>query len=189
MRVTDGIDVNQYSDDVQKIIKDQDYCLNDDFLRQITKPKRREDRVEMLTVKDKIEQFKRECRSNDYCTKAILDCNERIEELDVQLNGLGCPNGVTGPKCENSADPYKTNKIGLIMMQDQIIEEREGYIKRINFVNSMLMKILNPVDRQLITELYINEHNHENTAIKYHFASRSAMYYHINEVLKALFES
>ena len=83
MRVTDGVDVNQFSDDVQKIIKDQDYCLDDDFLRQITKPKRREDRVDMLTLKDKIEQFKRDCRSNEYYTKAILDCNERIEELDV----------------------------------------------------------------------------------------------------------
>ena len=40
---------------------------------------------EILSTKDKVEQFKRDCKSNDYYTKAILICNERIEELDVQL--------------------------------------------------------------------------------------------------------
>lgn len=186
MRVTDGVDVNQFSDDIQKIIKDQDYCLDDDFLRQITKPKRREDRVDMLTLKDKIEQFKRDCKSNDYYTKAILDCNERIEELDVQLNGLGCPNGATGPKCENAGDPYKSNKIGPIMLQDQIIEEREGYIKKLNYVNGMLMKITNPVDRQVIIELYIEKKNHQVVADKYHM-NRQNMYKHINKVLEKIF--
>ena len=53
---------------------------------------------EILSTKDKVEQFKRDCKSNDYYTKAILICNERIEELDVQLTGLGCPNGNDGIK-------------------------------------------------------------------------------------------
>ena len=189
MRVTDGVDVNQFSDDVQKIIKDQDYCLDDDFLRQITKPKRREDRVDMLTLKDKIEQFKRDCRINEYYTKAILDCNERIEELDVKLNGLGCPNGSTEPKCENAGNPYKPNKIEPIMLQDQIKLERNEYIKKMNFVNGMLMKITNPTDRQMIVDLYIENKNHQYVADKYHYASRMALYKHVNKVLEKLFTS
>lgn len=141
----------------------------------------------MLTVKDKIEQFKRDCKSNDYYTKAIMDCNERIEELDVKLNGLGCPNGNTEPKRENARNPYAANKIGPIVEQDEIIKERNEYIRRINYVNTMLMKILNPVDRQLITDLFILKKNHENTADKFHYASRSAMHYHVNEILSSLF--
>lgn len=187
MRVTDGVDVNQFSDDVQKIIKDQDYCLDDDFLRQITKPKRREDRVDMLTLKDKIEQFKRDCRSNEYYTKAILDCNERIEELDVQLNGLGCPNGATGPKCENAVDPYKPNKLGPLMLQDQIRKERDEYIKRINDVNKYLMRIIDPIHRQMIIELYIQKKPCKQVAEKYNYNDHSAMYKKINAVLKEIF--
>lgn len=111
----------------------------------------------MLTEKDKIEQFKRDCKSNDYYTKTILECNEKIEELDVKLNGLGCPNGNDEPKCENAGDPYKSNKLALIMQQDQIIKERNECIKKINSVNTKLMKILDPVDRQIIIEVYIDK--------------------------------
>lgn len=142
----------------------------------------------MITVKDKIEQFKRDCKSNDYYTKAVLDCNERIEELDVQLTGLGSPHGSSDPKCENASNPYAMNKLKPLMEQDAIIKERDDYIKRINQVNTILMKITDPVDRQLITDLYVLKKNHENTADKFHYASRSAMHYHVNDVLGKLFE-
>lgn len=39
----------------------------------------------MVTIKDKVEQFKRDCKSNDYYTKMVLDCNERLEEIAVKL--------------------------------------------------------------------------------------------------------
>ncbi len=142
-------------------------------------------RDDMLTIKDKIEQFKRDCKSNDYYTKAILDCNERIEELDVQLMGLGCPNGSSAPKCENAGNPYASNKLGPIMLQDQIIEERNGYIKRINDVNSKLMKIIDPIDRQIIIDLYIEKKNHQLVADKY-FMNRQNMYKHINKVIEKI---
>lgn len=141
-----------------------------------------------LTVKDRIEQFKRDCKSNDYYTKAIMECNERIEELDVKLDGLGCPNGNTNPKCENARNPYAANKLKPLMEQDAIIKERDDYIKRVNKVNSILMKIINPVDRQLITDLYILKKNHENTADKFHYANRSSMHKHVDRVLSKIFE-
>ena len=184
--MTDGIDMNKYDDFVKKIIKEQDYCLDDDFMKQIAKPKSKGE-TDMLTVKDKIEQFKRDCKSNDYYTKAILDCNERIEELDVILNGLGCPNGTTDPKCENARDPYKSNKIEPIMLQDAIIKERDEYIRKVNHVNGRLMKITNPLDRQLVIELYIEKKNHKEVADKYHM-NRQNMYKHINRVLEKIFK-
>ncbi|MBS6168613.1 DUF1492 domain-containing protein [Dielma fastidiosa] len=139
----------------------------------------------MLTDKDKIEQFKRDCKSNDYYTKTILECNEKIEELDVKLNGLGCPNGNDGPKCENASDPYKSNKLALIMEQDQIIKERNECINKINSVNTKLMKILDPVDRQIIVEVYIDKKNHQHVADKYHM-NRQNMYKRINKIIEKI---
>ena len=139
----------------------------------------------MLTDKDKIEQFNRDCKSNDYYTKTILECNEKIEELDVKLNGLGCPNGNDGPKCENASDPYKSNKLALIMEQDQIIKERNECINKINSVNTKLMKILDPVDRQIIVEVYIDKKNHQHVADKYHM-NRQNMYKRINKIIEKI---
>ena len=139
----------------------------------------------MLTDKDKIEQFKRDCKSNDYYTKTILECNEKIEELDVKLNGLGCPNGNDGPKCENASDPYKSNKLALIMEQDQIIKERNECINKINSVNTKLMKILDPIDRQIIVEVYIDKKNHQHVADKYHM-NRQNMYKRINKIIEKI---
>ena len=140
---------------------------------------------EILSIKDKIEQFKRDCKSNDYYTKAILICNERIEELDVQLTGLGCPNGNDGVKCENASDPYKPNKLAPMMEQQQVINERNEYIRRINSVSAKLMKISDPVDRQMVIELYIEKRNHQHVADKFHM-NRQNMYKHINKVIEKI---
>lgn len=139
----------------------------------------------MLTIKDKIEQFKRDCKSNDYYTKAIMECNEKIEELDVILNGLGCPNGNTEPKCENARNPYASDKLEPLMKQEQIINERNEYIRRINSVNTKLMKITDPIDRQIIQELYIQKKNHQNVADKFHM-NRQSMYKHVNKVIEKI---
>ncbi len=140
----------------------------------------------MLTTKDKVEQFKRDCKSVRYYTEMIIECNERIEEYDVILNGLGSPNGNTEPKCENARNPYASNKLEPLMKQDEIIRERNDYIRRINDVNRKLNMIQNPVDRQMIVDLYMEKKNHEYTADKYHYASRMAMYKHINKVIEEI---
>lgn len=141
---------------------------------------------EILSTKYKVEQFKRDCKSNDYYTKAILICNERIEELDVQLTGLGCPNGNDGIKCENAADPYKPNKIAPMMEQQQVINERNEYIRRINSVSAKLMKITDPIDRQMIVDLFIEKKYYKNMVDKYHFNDSSAMYRHANKVISKI---
>lgn len=140
----------------------------------------------MLTIKDKIEQFKRDCKSNDYYTKAIMECNEKIEELDVILNGLGCPNGNTGPKCENARNPYASDKLEPLMKQEQIINERNEYIRRINDVNTKLMKITDPVDRQMIIDLYIEKKYYKHMIDKYHYSDKSALYRHVNKVIEKI---
>ena len=141
----------------------------------------------MLTVKDKVEQFKRDCKSNDYYTKAIMDLNERIEEYDVILTGISSPTGNTGPKCENARNPYASIKLEPMLKQEALIKERDEYIRRINEVNAKLMKIVDPIDRQMIVDLFIEKKYHQYVADKYHYASRAAMHYHINNVLSKLF--
>lgn len=135
-----------------------------------------------LTIKDKIEQFKRDCKSNEYYTKSIIECNEKIEEYDVILTGLGSHNS-GDPKCENARNPYASNKLAPLMKQDAIIKERDEYIEKINKVNSTLMKIVNPVDRQMIIDLYVNRKYYKDVMNEYHYADHSAMYKHINNVL------
>lgn len=137
----------------------------------------------MITKKDKIEQFKRDCKSNEYYTKAVMECNEKIEELDAILNGLGCPNGNTDPKCENARNPYSSNKLEPLMKQDQLIKERNEYINRINDVNAKLMKITDPIDRQMIVDLFIEKKYYKHMIDKYNYSDASSLYRHANNVI------
>lgn len=138
----------------------------------------------MLTTKDKVEQFKRDCKSVKYYTEMIIVCNERIEEYDVILNGLGCPNGNTDPKCENARNPYASNKLEPLMKQDEVIRERNDYIRRINDVNRKLNMIVNPVERQMIVDLYMERKSYSSMADKYHFGDKSALFKHVNRVIE-----
>lgn len=88
--------------------------------------------------------------------------------------------------CENANDSYKDNKLYWLYQEEKVLKEREDYISRINNVNRMLMKILDPVDRQMVMDLYIMKRNHESIADKYHYANRMALYKHINKVIEKI---
>lgn len=135
----------------------------------------------MLTKKDKIDYFKRECKNNHYYTEMILKCNERLEELAIYIRGVSSPS-TKEVIYENAGDPYKNNKIYLMMEEEKIIKERDGYIKAINYVSGKLMEIHDPVDRQMISELYIHGMRHEAVAQKYHM-TRDGMYKRVSKVL------
>ena len=137
----------------------------------------------MLTVKDKIEQFKRECKSVEYYTKAILVWNEKIEEYDVILTGLSCPNGNDEPKRENARNPYASDKLEPLMKQGEAIRERNDYIRRINDVNRKISMIENPVDRQLIVDLFIEKKYYKRVMDDYHYNDHSAMLKFANRVI------
>lgn len=140
----------------------------------------------MLTTKDKVEQFKRDCKSVKYYTEMIIVCNERIEEYDVILNGLGCPNGNTEPKCENARNPYASNKLEPLMKQDEVIRERNDYIRRINDVNRKINMIDDPVDRQMIIDLFIEKKYYKRMVDEYHYNDKSALYRHANKIIEKI---
>lgn len=76
---------------------------------------------------------------------------------------------------ENAGDPYKNGKIYWFHLEDQVIQERDGYISNMTKVNAKLMKITNPTDQQMIRDLYVERMNHEKVADKYHL-NRQNMY-------------
>lgn len=139
----------------------------------------------MITVKDKIEQFKRDCRSMEYWTKMYIDCNERLEDIAVKLMGISAVR-TDGVILENAGDPYKNGKIYWFYEEEKVVEERNQYANNMARVNSMISKIPNPNDQQMIRDLYIEKKNHEVVAEKYHYNDRSAMHKHVNKVLSKI---
>lgn len=139
----------------------------------------------MITEKDSVEQFKRDCKSIDYYNKKIVECNEQIEVIDLKLTGMNSKIS-DEPKLENNHDPYKNNKIALQMEQDKIVAERDDYIKKVSKINELLMKITDINDKRIIEEIYINKRNQEQIAKKYHFASRPSMIKRINRAIKKI---
>lgn len=141
-------------------------------------------KMQMLSEKDKIEQFKRDCKSVHYYTEMFMQCNEKLEEIANQLEGLGSPRAKE-IIYENAGDPYKTNILGLMVMEDQVKRERDEYVSKINYVNKKLMQITDPVDKAMIEEVYLRGKAHEKVAKRYHM-DRMTMYRRINKAIKQI---
>ncbi len=133
----------------------------------------------MITTKERVEQFKRDCKSNEYYTKYLMECNQQIEMLDVKLTGLSSPS-VQGPKCENSSRP---SPLELLMKQDYWIKERDETIKKINYISNTIAKIIDPIDRQMVTDLLIEQKYYKHLTDKYGYSDISAIYKHVNKIL------
>lgn len=135
----------------------------------------------MLTKKDKIEYFKRECKNMHYYKEKVTLCNERLEELATSLQGISSPQ-VQDVVYENASNPYKSNKLYLMMEKEKIMKERQSYITKINYVNGKLMEIHSTNDQNMIKDLYLYGIRHECTAKKYGY-TRDGMYKRVDKVL------
>lgn len=140
----------------------------------------------MITTKERVEQFKRDCKSNEYYTKYLMECNQQIEVLDVKLTGLSSPNGNQGPKCENSVRP---SPLELLTKQDYWIKERDETIKKINYISSTIAKITDPIDRQMVTDLLVEQKYYKHLIDKYGYSDISAIYKHVNKILSKVLQS
>lgn len=138
----------------------------------------------MLTEKDKIEYFKRECRNIHYYTEMILQCNEKLEELAICLKGVSSPS-VKEVIYENAGDPYKSNKIYLLMEEEKLIKERVKYISAINHVNGKLMEIHNPIEMAMIKDLLLERKSLDKVAETYHM-DRTTVWRNVNKILGAI---
>lgn len=139
----------------------------------------------MVTKKDEIEQFKRDCRSMEYWTKKYIECNERLEEITVKLRGVSSPR-TDGIIVENAGDPYKNGKLYWFHEEEKVIEERTNYANLMAKVNCTIAKIPNYIDQQMIRDLYIDKKNHDSVVERYHYANRMSVYKHVNRVLSKI---
>lgn len=140
----------------------------------------------MLTLKDRIEQFKRECRSESYYQRVVQELEQKIEEIDTILTGVSSPGFDLGSKAKNGKNKYGTRELELMLKLEGLIQERDNYVYLKRKVSNTLRKIKNEDDRKMIEDLYVKNLKQEHVALKYNFASRSAMFYHINNILSEI---
>lgn len=138
----------------------------------------------MLETKEKIEQFKRDCRSMEYWAKLYVDCTERLEEITVKLQGVSSVR-TDGIMIENAGDPYKNGKLYWMAQEDKVMKEREKCVDDMRRVNDKIAKIPNPNDQQMIRDLYIEKKNHEKVADHYHL-NRQNMYRIADRILSKI---
>lgn len=126
----------------------------------------------MITEKDRIEQFKRDLRSYNYYLGMIEECNLQLTGIAVKLQGVSSPS-MKDVVLENAGNPYSDNRIGLMMEEGKIIDERNKWLSEIKRIDEMIAKIDDEY-RQMIIELFVDKKNHEKIANK-NFLSRQYM--------------
>lgn len=139
-----------------------------------------------LTLKEKIDQFKRDCASSAYYQKVLLELDDSIRALDYQLSEIAYQQKQMNDT--NISAINKRNKAALILEQDGLVKQKEEYEKRIQEVNDKLDCIIDTYDRQMLVDLYILKKRHESVADKYHYATRAAMYKHLDKVIMKILQ-
>ena len=142
----------------------------------------------MITVKDKVEQFKRDCKSYNYYVKMMIDCDERLFEIAHKLKGVSSvsPKGVI---YENCGDPYKENKNTYLTMEEEVQVERRSYELCNNNVDKVLLMIEDPLDRNMIKDRLIDKRHYKRIVDMYGYNDISAIDKHIDSVLIKLFKN
>ena len=136
----------------------------------------------MIKMKNKLEQFKRDLRSRAFYESMLNECDLKLEEIEVKLQG------VSSPKMDQALSKnksfHKQNVLEWIMDEEKILEEKNDYLKRIVAIDEKL-SLLEEVDRTLIIDLYVKNKRHENVADDYHM-NRQNMYKKIEKMLSKI---
>lgn len=140
----------------------------------------------MITEKDKIEQFKRDLRSYNYYLGMIEECNIQLTAIAVKLQGVSSPS-IKDVVLENAGNPYSDNRIGLMMEEGKIIDERNKWLSEVKRLDEMIAKI-DLKYKKLILDLYVEKKNHDKVAIE-NYIGRANMYKVVDKEIKSLFES
>lgn len=140
----------------------------------------------MITEKDKIEQFKRDLRSYNYYLGMIEECNVQLMAIAVKLQGVSSPS-IKDVVLENAGNPYSDNRIGLMMEEGKIIDERNKWLSEVKRLDEMIAKI-DLKYKKLILDLYVEKKNHDKVAIE-NYIGRANMYKVVDKEIKSLFES
>lgn len=127
-----------------------------------------------ISKKEKVEQFKRECKSMGYYEQVIAECDEKIRQLDLSLDQQVGDNSDT------------VNKKALLMEQWEIMKEKRNYESRILNVQRKLGEIEDETDYQMLMEAFVNRTYYKKLINHYHFNDSSALYRHLNKVIEKI---
>lgn len=137
----------------------------------------------MISEKDKIEQFKRELRSYDFYLKSIIICNQKLEEIGVKLEGVSSPR-FKDVIYENARDPYKNNKSELMYQEEEVIKQRNHYLRQVEVMDKKLNTLMTS-ERELLISLYIRRKTYEKMADLEYISVRN-LKYKVNAIIKTI---
>lgn len=117
----------------------------------------------MIGKKEKIAQFRRDCKSMEFVTKKLIEVNAELEELAYKMQGVS---GISTSDvhCENAS--HYDNRLELMEKEEELITLKTEYSSRINNVNRILSKV-NASVYMFIIEIYFNGKRAEDVAYRY----------------------
>lgn len=135
----------------------------------------------MIGKKEKIAQFRRDCRSMEFTTKKLIEINAELEDIAYRMQGVS---GVstTDIRCENAA--FHDNRIELMEKEKELMILKTEYSSRINGVNRVLLKV-SPIMSTIIREVYLQGKRAGDVAYRYGM-DKTTMYREMDKELEKL---
>lgn len=137
-----------------------------------------------LTTKDKVEQFKRDCKSLKFANEMIRECDERLIEIATKLEGVVSPK-FDEIKYKQTRGPYKSNVVELMMQEEEVIQEKKRYKEIVDYINKKLLLIEDVIDYEIIIKVLIENRTLTSVGIEYHMDA-TTVWRHINSAIKAI---
>ena len=134
-----------------------------------------------ITLKDEIEQFKRDLKSYTYHQKKVLEIEEKLEELAVKMQGVSSP-AFKEVVYENVSDPYKDRKIELMCEEEKLVKERNVHLLEIKRLDDAL-SLIDEEKRKILIDVYIKRKKIDYVAAR-RFCSSRKVKYDVNAMIK-----
>lgn len=130
-------------------------------------------------IKNEVEQFIRNLESVRYYNFKLQDVNLRIEEVEVKLYEVGAIN--YEKDFSATGDPYANQKLGLMMVEEKLLKDKNYYTDKINTLRPILNSCSPEVKKGLINK-YVLKKTWEDSAEEAGY-SRRALEKKINKEL------
>ena len=125
-----------------------------------------------ITNKDRVEQFKRDCKSVSYYNKVICYCDEQIRLYDEILTQVG------EQKQDESINPK-----AILLEQEKLMAEKTKKEEWLQEIYERINQIADNIDRQMVIDAFIKGLYYKKLVNEYHFNDSSALYRHINRII------
>jgi vacuolar-type H+-ATPase subunit I/STV1 len=135
----------------------------------------------VITIKDEIDQFKRDLRSYTYHQKKVVELEEKLEELATRMQGLSSP-AFKEVVYENTSNPYSDNRLQLMDEEEILIKERNVHFREMKRLDDALA-LLDEDKQQILRDIYVKRKNIDYVASK-NYCSIRKVKYDVNAMIK-----